>query len=603
MMIQCSDKRFEQGVTILNEYLSLKPQDKFSRISAAQGEENKAVGKGGTLELTYVTLNDCYLLLGKALAQKGKNFTFTIAKRIKDTGVMLDCARNAVIRPAQAKKMIALCALLGFNFFELYVEDCLEVDGEPYFGYMRGRFTQAEIKDLDAYAKIFGVELTLAIQTLAHLERLFFHWREYYAILDKRDVLLTDEPRTYELLENVIKTCRKCLTTNRLNIGMDEAFDLGLGKHLTKHGYEESSSIIRRHLNKVLEICKKYDFKPTMWADMFYEDMKEGKYEGIPKDVELVYWDYGVKQPETIKTRFAQMKPSGAGYSFAGCALKFVGFAPHNRRSALSIDSEMDELLECDIQTYRLTAWADDGGEAAQFSILPSCCYFACQNIGETMAYTQAICKAISGYTYDEFCQLDDVNYISEVKNYNEMFNPCKHLFYADPFIGVEEVAALPTYPAEYEKISAQLKPLCKRKSEYSYLFKTMYSLSRFLEYKSYMVEELYFAYKNKDKAGLAVALSRVKTSISRLDTFMKAYEKQWRTECKELGFEVQQIRMHGLKARLQYAVKRLDAYLKGEVDSIEELEEMKYFQPLTEGEYRGRLYHMYVANATYGKL
>ena len=101
----------------------------------------------------------------------------------------------------------------------------------------------------------------------------------------------------------------------------------------------------------------------------------------------------------------------------------------------------------------------------------------------------------------------------------------------------------------------------------------------------------------------MAVALSRVKTSISRLDTFMKAYEKQWRTECKELGFEVQQIRMHGLKARLQYAVKRLDAYLKGEVDSIEELEEMKYFQPLTEGEYRGRLYHMYVANATYGKL
>ena len=72
MMIQCSDKRFEQGVTILNEYLSLKPQDKFSRISAVQDEENKAVGKGGTLELTYVTLNDCYLLLGKALAQKGK---------------------------------------------------------------------------------------------------------------------------------------------------------------------------------------------------------------------------------------------------------------------------------------------------------------------------------------------------------------------------------------------------------------------------------------------------------------------------------------------------------------------------------------------------
>ena len=603
MVIQCNDDRFKQGVAILNEYLARKPQDKFATIYATQGESNAAVGKDGSLALTYVTLNDCYLLLGKALVQKTKNFSFSLSKRIKDTGVMLDCARNAVIKPSQAKKMIAICALLGFNFFELYVEDCLEVDGEPYFGYMRGRFTQAEIKDLDEYAKIFGVELTLAIQTLAHLERLFFHWREYYSILDKRDVLLVDDPRTYELLENVIKTCRKCLSTNRINIGMDEAFDLGLGKYLTQHGYEEKSSIIRRHLKKVLEICKKYDFKPAMWADMFYEDMEKGEYEGIPKDVELIYWNYGVKQPGTIDARFAQMKPSGAGYSFAGCALKFVGFAPHNRRSALSVDSEMEELIKNDVQTYRLTAWADDGAEAAQFSILPSFCYFASQNIGAATEYTQEICKAISGYTYDEFCMLDNVNYIQAEKKYEEFFNPCKYLFYADPFIGVEEVAALPSYPAEYEKISAQLKPLCKRKSEYSYLFKTMYSLSRFLEYKSYLVEELYFAYGKKDKDSLAATLGKIKTSISSLNTFMQAYETQWRTECKELGFEVQQIRMHGLKGRLQYIAKRVEAYINGEADCIEELEETKYFQPLSGENYRGSLYHMYLANVTYGKI
>ena len=55
MVIQCNDSRFEQGVAILTEYLALKLQDKFSTISAVQGEENKAVGKNGVLELTYVT--------------------------------------------------------------------------------------------------------------------------------------------------------------------------------------------------------------------------------------------------------------------------------------------------------------------------------------------------------------------------------------------------------------------------------------------------------------------------------------------------------------------------------------------------------------------
>lgn len=603
MIIQCQDRNLKKGISLLNGYLAVKPTDKFSRITAKSGKENYAEGKDGALDITYVTLNDCYLLLGKALAERTQNFKITVKKRIKDTGVMLDCARNAVIKPLEAKKMIAVCAVLGYNFFELYVEDCIEVDGEPYFGYMRGRFTQAEIKDLDEYAKIFGVELTLCIQTLAHLERLFFHWREYTKVLDKRDVLLVDEPRTYELIENVIKTCRKCLSTDRINIGMDEAFDLGLGQFLVKHGYQPRGAIIRRHLKKVIEICKKYSFRPAMWADMFYDDMKAGNYDGIPKDVELIYWDYGIKTGGTIKARFDRMKPSGAVCSFAGCAMKFLGFAPHNRLSKLAVDSELNELVESGINTYRLTVWADDGGEAAQFSVLPTFCYFSCKNISENAEGVQEICKVISGYTYDELCMLDAVNHLNKDDSDVELFNPCKHLFYADPFIGVEEVAALPSYPKAYERISKKLRPLCGRESGYSYLFDTMYALSRFLELKSYMVEELYYAYKKKDKNALTVSLKRLKTGIARLNVFIKTFEKQWRRENKELGFEVQQIRMYGLKGRLEYIARRLDGYLKGETDNIEELEETKYFYPLTEGDYRGKLYHLYVANVTYGKI
>lgn len=603
MTVRCEDGNFVKGVGILDGFLFVKPKDRFSSITAVKGDCLAAECKDGHLRLTYRTLNDCYLLLGRALAEKAENFGFTLTKNIEDTGVMLDCARNAVIKPEQAKKMIAICALLGFNFFELYTEDCIEVDGEPYFGYMRGRFTQAELKDLDAYAKIFGVELTLCIQTLAHLERLFFHWREYYGISDKRDVLLVDEDRTYELIENVIKTCRKCLTTDRINIGMDEAFDLGLGKFLVKHGYEPRGSIIRRHLKRVIAICEKYGFKPAMWADIFYEDMKAGRYDGIPKNVELIYWDYGIKDAGSISARFAEMKPSGAKCSFAGCAIKFLGFAPHNRYSRLGIDSEIDELKENGINTYRLTAWGDDGGEAGQFSIVPTFCYFSAKNLSLTSVYAQDICKVVSGYTYDEFCMLDAVNHLNKDDSDSELFNPCKHLFYADPFIGVEETAALPSYPKAYEGISKKLKPLCKKESGYAYLFDTVYALSRFLELKSYMVEELYFAYKKKDKNALNVALIRLKKSISRLGTFIKAYERQWRTENKELGFEVQQIRMNGLKGRLSYIAKRLAEYLNGETDKIEELEETKYFYPLTEGDYRGKLYHLYVANVTYGKI
>ena len=34
----------------------------------------------------------------------------------------------------------------------LYTEDTYEVDGQPYFGYMRGRYSKEEMKEIDDFA-------------------------------------------------------------------------------------------------------------------------------------------------------------------------------------------------------------------------------------------------------------------------------------------------------------------------------------------------------------------------------------------------------------------------------------------------------------------
>lgn len=68
-------------------------------------------------------------------------------------GTMLDCSRNAVPNLHALKKWVDLTASLGYNTLLLYTEDTYEVPDEPYFGYMRGRYSQAELRELDAYAK------------------------------------------------------------------------------------------------------------------------------------------------------------------------------------------------------------------------------------------------------------------------------------------------------------------------------------------------------------------------------------------------------------------------------------------------------------------
>ena len=102
----------------------------------------------------------------------------------RSLGTMLDCSRNAVPNLETLKKWVNLTASLGFNTLLLYTEDTYELPDEPYFGYMRGRYTQQELRELDAYACAHGMTLIPCIQTLAHLYAIK-RWPEYGSILTR----------------------------------------------------------------------------------------------------------------------------------------------------------------------------------------------------------------------------------------------------------------------------------------------------------------------------------------------------------------------------------------------------------------------------------
>ena len=52
--------------------------------------------------------------------------------------VMLDVSRNFVPELSWLKRLFRRLALLGFNCVMLYTEDTYQLDGEPFFGYLRG---------------------------------------------------------------------------------------------------------------------------------------------------------------------------------------------------------------------------------------------------------------------------------------------------------------------------------------------------------------------------------------------------------------------------------------------------------------------------------
>ena len=68
---------------------------------------------------------------------------------MKRYGVMLDLSRNGVMKVDEIKKMIVYLAKMGYNALELYLEDTYEIEGEPYFGHLRGRYSKKELKEIN----------------------------------------------------------------------------------------------------------------------------------------------------------------------------------------------------------------------------------------------------------------------------------------------------------------------------------------------------------------------------------------------------------------------------------------------------------------------
>lgn len=120
---------------------------------------------------------------------------------------MLDCSRNAVFTVEKVKSFIRIMAKLGMNTLMLYTEETYTVPDEPYFGAYRGRYSQDEIREMDAYARTFGIELVPCIQTLAHLHNAL-KWPLGDTVKDTADILQVGKEEVYTLIEKMLRSVK-----------------------------------------------------------------------------------------------------------------------------------------------------------------------------------------------------------------------------------------------------------------------------------------------------------------------------------------------------------------------------------------------------------
>lgn len=525
--------------------------------------------------------------------RKGKPFSVQETPWYDSLGVMIDCSRNAVLHMDAFKTMIRRLALMGYTTVQLYTEDTYEMKAYPYFGYMRGRYTAEQWKSMDRYAALFGIELVPCIQTLAHLGPAL-KWGAHAELVDCNDILLIDEPGTYKLIEEMFRTMSDNLSSRSINIGMDEAHMMGLGKYLDKHGYHDRSTLMMKHFAKVMDIARSYGYKPMMWSDMFFRLASGGEYYDpespiradiaslIPEDLRLVYWDYYTEDRAKYDGMMRKHKQLSNNIVFAGGAWKWTGFTPNNAFSRHIGMMAHEGCVASGIRETLVTAWGDNGAECSLYAVLPTLqlwaelCY---KNTGDEAVVRERF-ETCAGGDYGDFMSLDLANLVpdnpSPGLSMGNQVNPSKYLLYQDVLYGLFDKHVQPqAYREHYGRSAALLEIAAARNPQWNDLFVTQAALCRLLELKSSVGVELRETYLAGDKEKLGkYAESLLPEITARAERFMNAYKKQWMKENKIFGLDVFDLRMGGLLQRIHTAIDRISGYARGEISHLEELEE-----------------------------
>ena len=489
------------------------------------------------------------------------------------------------------KRFIDYVSKLGYNNLYLEITAGYEIEEEPVFAYMRGKYSKSDLKEIDTYAKERGITVIPTIQTLAHLG-FMFRWPRFFDYRDIDEIMMVGDPRVYELVEKMIKLMAECFSAKIVHLGMDEAFNLGRGKYYDENGPRNRVDIMKEHVEKVLDICKKYGVTPEMWGDMYIRmaygaydrgEMTFDKSEEVAKSIEptlkLHYWDYYSLTKDRYLNFIDRFKKITDNIVFDGGVWNYIGFVPDNSYSIKATEAAFEACHERGIKEVTITTWGGDSvQETSLWSTMPTmvaAAEFARGNYD--MDSIKAKFKDLMGMDFDAFIALEDVNKLKARDESNKeryLLTPSKYLLYNDVFAGYYDSTVDQSERYVFTDAAKKMAQYVDH-PEWGYIFKVAKALAEVMEYKFDLGVRTRDAYGKGDKEELRKLANEVYPLVAkRVEELYEVFRVQYYKENKPNGFEVEDVRFGGLVRRLKNCTRIVNDYCDGKLERIEELDQ-----------------------------
>ena len=223
---------------------------------------------------------------------------------------MLDISRDKVPTMGTLRLIVDLLAKFGYNQFQLYTEHTFAYSRHKGVWEHASPLTPSEIRALDAYCAMNGIELVANQNSFGHLER-WLTKPEYNHLAElpqggaplpwggfKKDptTLCPTDPRSLEFLDGLYDELLPNFESKLFNIGCDETFDLlGEGRSAAQVKEKGEGRVYLEFLKQVADLARKHGRRPMFWGDVILKHPE--LVPELPKGLIALNWGYEGNHP------------------------------------------------------------------------------------------------------------------------------------------------------------------------------------------------------------------------------------------------------------------------------------------------------------------
>ncbi len=229
-------------------------------------------------------------------------------------GVMLDISRDRVPTMAQLFATVDMLAGLKFNHLQLYTEHTFAYAGHEDVWRGWSPMTAAEIRELDAYCNQRGIELAANQNCFGHLAK-WLALPKYRVLAETHGDWLFDnawpmsgpfslcptDPRSIELVRDLLTQLTPCFASPLVNIGCDETFDIEFGRSKAACEARGRAVVYTDFVRQICEITRELGKRPMFWADIALSHPE--CLATLPEDLVCLAWGY---EPDAAFDRWCE---------------------------------------------------------------------------------------------------------------------------------------------------------------------------------------------------------------------------------------------------------------------------------------------------------